>query len=357
MESSLSDAVTVIIPTCNRPKYLKRSLDYWGRTDFNVLVADGGVERYDGKIPPNISYFYDNLSSPGERWLNSVQKVNTRYVVLCADDDFLTVRGLHACVAFLEGHSDYVSAQGHAILFKIKDRENISIEALNAFMVGHKIDGATAKERLRQLFNEYIYQIYSVYHTPILQQALETCKDQKNGSYIELSAALIPSIFGKHKVVPVFYSAREHLVGASSSTIEALRFDILNLEGLADYVQWRDKVALVYSDAEGVSLDKAVSIVENTFNRYCAWDLRVYPYRQPLRMDVLPTSLSVLVKTKTLLRRMIGPVLSVRKNFFGGGRASGKTTGVCDSPGFPWSDPEAASDWKQMVKIVNYHLK
>ena len=353
MATNFSDKLTVVIPTYNRPKYLRRSLHYWGRTDFMVIVADGSEKQFDGEIPSNVSYFHENELNPTLRSFTALQKVRTPYVVLCADDDFFSLKGIFACIDFLNNQSDYASVQGHAIEFEIEDKNNITVRTLNDKRIGHRIDGNAAIERLSQLFDEYVYQIYSVYRTPMLKLAIETCVDQKNGSYMELTAAIVPSIFGKHKVLPIFYSARENLPGSGSSTVEALRFDILNTEGMLDYAQWRDKISRIYSEAEGVPLNVALEIVEDTFAKYCAWDLRVYPHRRSLH----ERGKSKWFPIKKLLKKIIPPsLLKARRKILERLRNGGNTSGVLtNSPGFPWSDPDAAIEWQKMVNTINNH--
>jgi glycosyltransferase domain-containing protein len=347
-----SDELTVVIPTYNRPIHLKRSLDYWGGTDFNVIVADGSGERFDGEIPPNIRYIYDNLSSIAQRWSNSIQKVNTPYIVVCADDDFYSINGLEVCLSFLNSHADYVSAQGLTLSFKIDNLPKITRPFPNLKILGHEIDGGTAKERLNQLFKDYVYQVYSIFRTPILQLTFETCKDQKNGNYIELGAAIIPSIFGKHKVMPVFYSARESLADSGSYNIEVPRFDILKPKGLLDYQQWRDKIAQIYSDTEGVSINDAIEVIEDVFKQYNEWDLRIFPTRQPLEERIYSPPLrhaTEIKKIKRLIKlniKKLIPIsfLEIRRYFLSR-----------NSMGFQYSDPNAKSDWKKMVEVIIRH--
>jgi glycosyltransferase domain-containing protein len=344
--------VTIVIPTYNRPEYLKRSLHYWGLTDLKVSVADGSAKKFDGTIPRNVSYHHDCRENASQRWFTALQKVSTPYVAICADDDFLSVSGIHTCVDFLNDHPDYASAQGHAIEFKVHGRKNVKTRIFNVKMIGHHIDGNTAAERLYQLFDEYIYQIYSLYRTPILQLAFEICKDQKNGTYTELGAAIIPSIFGKHRVLPVFFSARESAPGSACGMTEVPRFDILKPEGLLDYEHWRDKIARVYSEAEDVSLKAALAIVEDTFVKYAAWDLRTFPWRRPLNGSRGSGSISLIAKN--LLKKMIpSSLLRVRRNALAGlraGRNAADTSAY--APGFPWTDTEAAKEWQQMVDII-----
>lgn len=346
-----ADKLTIVIPTYNRPKHLKRSLNYWGRADyFNVIVADGSVERFGGEIPSNANYFYDNKQRYVQRWIDGLKKVKTPYVAICAEDDFLSFNGLKTCIDFLNNHADYVSTQGHAIAFNIDERKNIRATMLNLKMIGHHIDGNTANERLNQLFSdEYIYQIYSVYRTEILRLAFEACIEQENGYYYELGAAIIPTIFGKHKVLPIFYSAREYIFGSAGNVYEAPRFDILKPEGLIEYENWRDKIARILSETEGVSFDAALIVIEDIFKQYNAWDLRTFPNRKPLGV----TRLSFGSEKKYMIRKYIKKIMPARllaaRRKYINCKLAGK------SLGYPWTDRGAACEWQIMVDVIKRH--
>ena len=294
------DELTVVVPTYNRPKYLKRSLDYWGATAFKIIVADGSDKKYDGDIPLNVAYFHSNELLINERWSNALQKVKTPYVVFCADDDFLSLSGIKNCLDYLNNFSDYSSAQGLAVTFEIDNKRDVFVEMANAKMVGHQIDGDFSSERLDQLFDEYIYQIYSIYRTPLLQKAVDACTDLDNPHYIELASAIVPSIFGKHKVLPVFYSARQHIPGSSSGSFEVPRFDILKARGMINYKAWKTNIVNIYAQAESVPLENALRIIEKTLTKYYEWDSKTFPDR--IAMDASFWSFPTRYKIKVILK-------------------------------------------------------
>ena len=54
----LSDKITVIIPTHERPQYLQRALDYWSQSGMKILVADSSAKKYQGQIPESVYYYH-----------------------------------------------------------------------------------------------------------------------------------------------------------------------------------------------------------------------------------------------------------------------------------------------------------
>lgn len=342
-----SHEITVVIPTYNRPRYLERSLDYWGSADLDVIVADGSDEEYDRYIPPNVTYFYNNELTLVQRWINALQKVKTPYVVFCADDDFLSITGINMCLDYLKKFSDYASVQGLAVTFQIDNKRNISVELSNSKMFGHHIKGDVAIDRLNQLFEEYIYQIYSIHRLSFLQKAFEACKEQKNPNYIELAAAIVPTIFGKHKVLPVFYSARQNIPGSSSETFEVPRFDRLNPERITEYQSWQANIAKIYSEAEGSSLYDSMQIIEKTLTKYYEWDFEAFPKRKAIDTKFWSLPLGFIIKTG-LKKVLPEPILWAKRRVY-------KKLRTIYSRSYPFTDAVAEVEWLKIANFIARH--
>ena len=50
--------IEILIFTYNRPKYLKRSIEYWSSCNYKVIIADGSKNVYQGNLPNNFEYFH-----------------------------------------------------------------------------------------------------------------------------------------------------------------------------------------------------------------------------------------------------------------------------------------------------------
>ena len=342
--SSRGAELTIVIPTYNRPRYLRRALKFWSESGYGIIVADGSASRYPGDLPPNVRYFHDTQASLAKRWFDAVNLVETPYVALCGEDDFLSLHGVRQCLDFLRNNDDYVSAQGHAIEFTVDGKDNITIAVFNEPRIGRNIDAETPSERMSQLFGEYIFQVFSVYRTSMWRHVLSATKERKNMNYIELGSAIIPAIFGKHRVLPVFYYARENVPQSATSTTEAPRFDVLTPEGLADYTEWRNSVAAILADVDNISQVEAATIVDRTFAEYNNWDQRTFPSRRALRGN------SKLPFRYRIRKLVPAPLLKLR-------RFLREKTGVRHrAPGYPWSDYTARQEWTAMVAMINEHL-
>jgi len=127
---------TIIIPTYNRPKYLERILSYYNgfEENYNIIIADSSSDK-NKKINKKIISLFSNLKilclnnysykiNLYYKIADTLNYVNTKYSVLCADDDFIITNGLSQSVAFLEKNSDFsVVEQGRFISFYIKNND------------------------------------------------------------------------------------------------------------------------------------------------------------------------------------------------------------------------------------------
>ena len=112
-EVALLSELTIIIPTYNRPLELERAIEYWRDTPVTVHILDGSEKPWFpiGKILGAATITYHNLSPKnGESSLrNYFRRISfarslpfSKYVALCADDDFFTVSGMYEIIYTLE---------------------------------------------------------------------------------------------------------------------------------------------------------------------------------------------------------------------------------------------------------------
>ena len=112
--------LTIIIPSNNRPFFLRRAIKYWNNYNFPLIIVDGSSETQkkwmDENSNENIQYFYKKTSFP-DRLNFAAKLVKTKYCILIPDDEFYCVSVLKRCVNFLESNNEYVAVNGCAIGF------------------------------------------------------------------------------------------------------------------------------------------------------------------------------------------------------------------------------------------------
>jgi glycosyltransferase domain-containing protein len=184
----MQEQLTLIIPTKDRWKFLRRALSYYANVGcpFTMLICDSStgsqlqrnIETVSGlraklKIEHVISELVPALFRRASGWQEDellkdiMDYVKTPYVAFFADDDFCIVRNLELGVRFLEENSDYSYVCGTACIFGLDvDSENVTgkIKWLGPYRQC-KVVGKSAGGRIEELMSEYSVLEYGISRT------------------------------------------------------------------------------------------------------------------------------------------------------------------------------------------------
>ena len=126
-QHSSCENVSIIIPTYNRPYYLKRVLDYmsnYKRIKPLIIVLDSSEESAMNENMRTIKLYesirYKHFSPdvlPLQKLIMGLEEVTTDYVAFCADDDFLTEEGISESVRELDKDKRLYSVKGKNLYF------------------------------------------------------------------------------------------------------------------------------------------------------------------------------------------------------------------------------------------------
>ena len=203
--------ISLIIPTHFRHPFLSRVLDYYRKSSFKIYVVDSSKNVFEDKSKyGDIVY----LHFPGVSYLDKMKiafsRVNTKYSVICADDDFISIESVKKCALYLEKNQDYSSVQGHYILFHYPAPLTpypTYLQTLNL-----NISDNSPVDRLNSLLTNYMFHYYSVHRTSFLKYFFEEINPKlSNVSRYgdELANTMASLINGKHRFLPIFYCARD----------------------------------------------------------------------------------------------------------------------------------------------------
>lgn len=123
------NSLTILLPTQNRPSLLRRTLDFYENESlpYKIYVYDSSdlvnkikVKKIIGASNLNLEFidypFGVTLSEKYEKTLNFVE---SDYVLLIADDDFIFYDAISECLKFLKLNPSYSAASGRAYLFTL----------------------------------------------------------------------------------------------------------------------------------------------------------------------------------------------------------------------------------------------
>ncbi len=212
------DRLTCLVPTYNRPEFLRRLFLFYQQFPLpcSFLIADSSepaakVENQaiiqDARHTLDITYRHFNVDLT-TKCSQALQQVQTPYVVLCADDDYLLPLALQHCVEFLEDHPDYSVAQG---IMAIVNRPGKPPYAT----AGYSLEDEDAITRCRKMFRFNFTTFYGINRTANLRsnfQITTTNIDCAHSHFFpELMLSQLSVIRGRVKVLPeIFYLHEEH---------------------------------------------------------------------------------------------------------------------------------------------------
>lgn len=217
--------VTIIIPTYNRPNYLRRILDYYReeKNDFEIISADSSSDE-NKKLNKKIISLFSNLKilyldnypdkiNPWYKFADATNYAKSKYCLFCADDDFITLNGINKAVDFLENNPDFVVAHGRYMGFYLKTKKNGEKQfCWRPIYHQESIISPNPAVRLKSHLSNYLSPtIYAVYRIDFLKMIYKELLSSKVDPLLfgELLPSMITLIYGKMKRLDILYAARQ----------------------------------------------------------------------------------------------------------------------------------------------------
>lgn len=228
--------LTLIIPTHERHAYLSRVLEYYEDTNFSLIVVDSSKDKYVTKIDNSkVHYIHCPYVTWPEKLLMAVGMVETKYIAMCADDDFVAKTAFFPCLSFLESNLDYQQVQGYMLGFK-NQADRIEFELIYPHAYEFDVNHDYPLQRLESFYKNYVQTFYVVRRRNDFKEALLAIKQWDiNGKMIDQMISTYTLINGKMKVMPIFFGAREYITNSHSQSL-------VSLEDIYQKVEYRPLV-------------------------------------------------------------------------------------------------------------------
>lgn len=207
------ELLTLLTPSHERHRFLRRAAEWLRGSGVRRIVVDSSAVSGAGIYADDTSVRY--LHMPGvpycRKLLSALEVVETPYVVLLPDDDFLDLRGLEACVSHLQNQPDVATVQGQFVSFLVGNRR-VWGKTAYTFRRNWQIGQDGALERQRHLMRTYMHQVYAVQRTAGLRDTFALLAPHiDNGDLMEVFVGLMATLSGKHSTLPHFYAARQDM--------------------------------------------------------------------------------------------------------------------------------------------------
>lgn len=214
--------VTIIIILHNRHHNIERLVKYYEGTPAQFILADSSKISYNASsLPENWQHIYTPNINYTQKIETVLHSVTTKYVVLCADDDFVIPEAVGKCVAFLDENTDYASVQGQILCFK--KRELIENKVAKFYPLydarNYSFEDTHPLKRLEELFANYKSYLYAVHHTAILKEAFAGASASIKNLYLnEYAVSALPIVKGKYRELDFLYQVREYAEDSDDKT-------------------------------------------------------------------------------------------------------------------------------------------
>ena len=214
--------VTIVIILHNRHQNIRRLAEYYRDIKASIILADSSAQKHPSdSIPTSWNHIY----TPGINYTQKIelilQQVSSRYVILCADDDFIMPVAIEKCINFLNNNPDYASVQGRCVCYK--KSEVIAGAGISFYPIYPRLEysyeAADGLERLDDLLADYKSYLYAVHRTSLLKDAYTGASASIRNLYLnEYNASILPIVKGKYKELPFLYQVREYAEDSDDKT-------------------------------------------------------------------------------------------------------------------------------------------
>jgi len=297
---------TIIIPTYNRPNYLKRILSYYHKygEDYNIIIADSSFDKnkqlnketisklskldisYIDKCPSNVNPFY--------KFADATNQAKTKYSVFCAEDDFITPNGIDKSVEFLENNQDFSVAQGNYISFYLgnEGKRELKIRWRSSPYLDKSITFPEAESRIASHLSNYqSTTFYAVHRTDLLKMIFkDTVKYTDGDVFGELLPSMLTLIYGKMKHMNVLYCARERMASSAGNTCKSLGDFIKNRTYKKKYNKFRECLVEHLIKKSHLNNDEAEELIDEAMSKY------LNKYKSKSFKGILFDKMSTLIK-------------------------------------------------------------
>ena len=186
MTSTSSTSLTILMLTQNRPLFVKRALKFYSQEllPYKILIIDSSskdnkteVQNIVRNADLNI-FFCDHEYVVGanstNKFAEALSKVDSEYVLMVADDDFVFPSAIHRCVEFLNHNPNYTAASGRSYEFELDAATVVgNIKSIVSYPQS-SAENNLAERRFKLHMKNWTTSAYSVQRTKNLRDIVNT---------------------------------------------------------------------------------------------------------------------------------------------------------------------------------------
>lgn len=296
---------TLLVPTYGRPALLRRLLHYYENYNFqhSIAIADSSdttvseenretISRCHALKATHISF--DPAIEIYTKITSALNSIDTPYVGLCSDDDFIASHSIARSFGFLEKHPRYSAVQGRSFTVEISSDRGLRVVAYPQ----HAVEGADAKNRVESYFKNPTSNFYAIHRTEILKETLARISRYRtdNTRFEELAVSSLGAISGNVAVLPTLHMVRQssrNRIDSGSKQTGGWRMITQTPSFAKDRGRFIDMLTEGLCE-QGMKEDPARKLITRCFDSYLAQALGTAkrPRRLSLKERVIAATLS-----------------------------------------------------------------
>jgi glycosyltransferase domain-containing protein len=214
MTSTPRPRYTLLIPTFNRPAYLRSLLGYLAarRFAYPIRILDSSSAEALSQNKEAISksgldivhQTYETTIPGATKFADGTQSVDTPYCSFCPDDDILFTSHLEQLLDLLDANPAWVAAHGNYINFRPGNDFDIS----DIFYWAPSIAADDPLKRIVEQMANYQAIFYAIHRTSVMRSVQSQLARVHSGLANELLSSTLTLIAGGVYRLPQFYMAR-----------------------------------------------------------------------------------------------------------------------------------------------------
>ncbi len=292
--------ITLCIPTLDRSPFLRRTLQYYAdlRAPYSFLIADSSapdhattnqqtVASLRGVL--NIEYRHYPGRSAGECLELLSDMVSTPSCAFLGDDDFLCVKSLDRCMAFLARHSDVGAVHGKAVIFQTEGAVPHGVFGTMTSYPQAVVESDTGAERLKEFLGlegvgAIVFSVHRSDQWKAMFRGLSRLEGIRNRNVFkdELIATCVSVIRGKVKEIDGLYLVRQ-VHGEASYRFPHVYDWVTDPVWSSSFQCFHDRIVEELVRQDGLDAERAHAVLKQAFWPYLAvqmkkaWDRRPPP--------------------------------------------------------------------------------
>jgi glycosyltransferase domain-containing protein len=229
------------------------------------------VDSTHGKLDVRLHEFGPDASI-SLKAAQAMATVESEFVALCADKDFVSPVGIDKCAAYLQTNQDYATAQGRTVLAANVEPSSLNQETGMVVWRGDdfSIDSDEPQARLSLHLRDYHATFYAVHRRRALLHNMQlSASETRDWRFGELLPSCLSIIQGKTRVLDVVHLVRHFRPDISSKKTPPRFSDWLAAgEFPKSYGRFRSCLVRELTGADARGEEQAERLVDDAFRAY-----------------------------------------------------------------------------------------